>query len=176
MERKKDNLEDFVQELTRCQGDLFYFIRALCGDPHAAADIRQAVNMILWRKREKFRPGSSFKNWAFRIAQLEVMTYLRRKKKDRSVCFDADLIECFASEVPAVIDELPERRLALAECLKKLTPKDDELIRHHYWSGGSLETLARATERSVGTLKARLFQLRGNLRRCIRVQLSPGES
>ena len=176
MDRKDDKLEEFVHELTRCQGDLFYFIRALCGDPHAASDIRQAVNMVLWRKREKFRPGSSFKNWAFRIAQLEVMTYIRRKKRDRTGNFDADLIECFASEMPAVIDELPERRLALVECLKKLTPKDDELIRHHYWSGGSLETLARATQRSVGTLKARLFQLRGNLRRCIRVQLSPRES
>lgn len=176
MDRNDDSLEEFVHELTRCQGDLFYFIRALCGDPHAAADIRQAVNMVLWRKREKFRSGTSFKNWAFRIAQLEVMTYLRRKKKERTVNFDADLVECFASEMPAVIDELPERRMALVECLKKLTPKDDELIRHHYWSGGSLEALARATERSVGTLKARLFQLRGNLRRCIRVQLSPGEA
>ena len=84
MDRKDDKLEEFVHELTRCQGDLFYFIRALCGDPHAASDIRQAVNMVLWRKREKFRPGSSFKNWAFRIAQLEVMPYRRRRKKARN--------------------------------------------------------------------------------------------
>lgn len=176
MDPKQDSVEDFVQELTRSQNDLFYFIRALCGDPHAAADIRQAVNMILWRKREKFRPGTSFKNWAFRIAQLEVKTFLRQRKKSRLMTFDGDLLECFAAELPATIDELPERRLALAECLKKLTPKDDQLIRHHYWSGGSLATLARATERSVGTLKARLFQLRTSLRRCIRGQLNLKES
>lgn len=171
MNPQEDSIEEFVHELTRSQSDLFFFIRALCGDPHAAADIRQAVNMILWRKREKFRPGSSFKNWAFRIAQLEVKSYLRQRKNSRVVTFDADLLECFAEELPATIDELPERRLALAECLKKLTPKDDELIRHHYWSGGTLANLARATERSVGTLKARLFQLRSSLRQCIRGQL-----
>ncbi len=171
MNPQGDNTEEFVHELTRCQGDLFYFIRALCGDAHAAADIRQAVNMILWRKREKFRPGTSFKNWAFRIAQLEVKSYLRGRKRDRSVAFDADLLDCFAAELPATIDELPERRRALAECLKKLTQKDSELIRHHYWSAGSLESLARATDRSVGTLKARLFQLRASLRRCIQGQL-----
>jgi RNA polymerase sigma-70 factor (ECF subfamily) len=171
MNPQEDSTEEFVHELTRSQNDLFFFIRALCGDAHAAADIRQAVNMILWRKREKFRPGSSFKNWAFRIAQLEVKSYLRQRKNSRVVTFDAELIECFAEELPATIDELPERRLALAECLKKLTPKDDELIRHHYWSGGTLATLARATERSVGTLKARLFQLRSSLRQCIRGQL-----
>ncbi len=171
MNPQEDSIEEFVHELTRSQNDLFFFIRALCGDAHAAADIRQAVNMILWRKREKFRPGTSFKNWAFRIAQLEVKSYLRQRKNSRVVTFDADLIECFAEELPATIDELPERRLALAECLKKLTPKDDELIRHHYWSGGTLANLARATERSVGTLKARLFQLRSSLRQCIRGQL-----
>jgi RNA polymerase sigma-70 factor, ECF subfamily len=171
MNPQEDSTEEFVHELTRSQNDLFFFIRALCGDAHAAADIRQAVNMILWRKREKFRPGSSFKNWAFRIAQLEVKSYLRQRKNSRVVTFDAELLECFAEELPATIDELPERRLALVECLKKLTPKDDELIRHHYWSGGTLATLARATERSVGTLKARLFQLRGSLRQCIRGQL-----
>ncbi len=176
MNRKQDSMEEFVHELTRSQNDLFYFIRALCGDPHAAADIRQAVNMILWRKREKFRPGTSFKNWAFRIAQLEVKSFMRQRKKSRLVAFDADLLECFAEELPAAIDELPERRTALAECLKKLTPKDDELIRHHYWSGGSLATLARATERSVGTLKARLFQLRASLRQCVRGQLKLKES
>lgn len=171
MNPQEDSTEEFVHELTRSQNDLFFFIRALCGDAHAAADIRQAVNMILWRKREKFRPGSSFKNWAFRIAQLEVKSYLRQRKNSRVVTFDAELLECFAEELPATIDELPERRLALAECLKKLTPKDDELIRHHYWSGSTLATLARATERSVGTLKARLFQLRGSLRQCIRGHL-----
>ncbi len=175
MSKEPDNTEEFVSELTRCQGDLFFFIRALCGDAHAAADIRQAVNMILWRKRAKFRPGTSFKSWAFRIAQLEVKTYLRKRKNEKIVCFDGDLLDCFAAELPATVDELPERRKALENCLKKLTPKDHELIRHHYWSGSTLGKLALATDRSVGTLKARLFQLRGSLRRCIQNQLAPNE-
>lgn len=175
-EEKPEAFEEFVQELTNCQSDLFFFIRALCGDPHAAADIRQAVNMILWRKRAKFKPGTSFKNWAFRVAQLEVKTYLRKKSREKVVHFDADLLDSFAAEMPEVIDELPERRNALVECLDNLTPKDEELIRHHYWSSGSLVTLARATDRSVGTLKARLFQLRASLRQCIQKKLLPAGS
>jgi RNA polymerase sigma-70 factor, ECF subfamily len=176
MSSPPDPTEEFVRELTSCQSDLFFFIRALCGDGHAAADIRQAVNMILWRKRAKFRPGTSFKSWAFRIAQLEVKSYLRKRRNDRVMAFDADLLDCFATELPATVDELPERRHALTNCLKKLTPKDSELIRHHYWSGGTLGTLALATDRSVGTLKARLFQLRASLRKCIQNELDPQES
>lgn len=169
-----DNIDEFVQELTRCQVDLFYFIRALTGDMHAAYDIRQAVNMVLWKKREKYRPGSSFKNWSFQIAHYEVKNYRRDQKKSPLVAFDDKLLDLFTTEFAETVDELPERRRALSNCLTKLTPKDEELLRHRYWTGGSLESLANDTQRSVGTLKARLHQLRASLRRCIEGQLQAG--
>jgi RNA polymerase sigma-70 factor (ECF subfamily) len=173
MSQASDNIDEFVQELTRYQVDLFYFIRALTGDPHAAYDIRQAVNMVLWKKREKYRPGSSFKNWAFQIAQLEVKSYLRKQRRSVLVSFDHKLLDMFATEFEEFSDELPERRRALSNCLRKLTAKDEELLRHRYWVGGSLESLATSTQRSIGTLKARLHQLRASLRKCIEGQLMP---
>ena len=173
MTQGSDSIDEFVQELTRHQVDLFYFIRALAGDPHAAYDIRQAVNMVLWKKREKYRPGSSFKNWSFHIAQLEVKSYLRKQRRSRVIAFDNKLLDIFATEFEEFSNELPERRRALANCLRKVTPKDEELLRHRYWTGGSLQSLATATERSVCTLNARLHQLRASLRRCIEDQLQP---
>lgn len=174
MDPNSEGLDEFVSELTRCQMDLFYFIRALTGDMHAAYDIRQAVNMVLWKKRENYRPGSSFKNWSFQIAQLEVKNHLRKQRKSPLVNFDDKLLDLFTTEFAETLDELPERRAALSNCLAKLTPKDTELLRHRYWSSGSLETLAQRTHRSVGTLKARLHQLRALLRRCIEGQLQTG--
>lgn len=161
------NLEEFVHELTMHQDDLFFFIRALCGDPESAADIRQSVNIILWKKRAQFKIGTSFKSWAFRVAQFEVKAFLRKKKREGLYPFDADLLDLFAEEVQDFSDELLERKRALGECLKGLTEKDAELLRYRYWQSGSLDRFAEATGRSVGTLKARLFQLRARLRRCI---------
>src|SRR6478752_4555156 len=155
-----DDVDGFVQELTGCQDDLILFIRTLCGDFHLAADIRQEVNMVLWRKRDKFTPGTSFRNWAYRIAHLEVKAHFRQNKRDKVNTLDPELLECFAAELPEVINELPERQQALACCLERLTPKDHELLHHRYWSECTLEGLAVSTNRSVGTLKARLFQLR----------------
>lgn len=169
-------IDEFIRELTHCQVDLFYFIRALCGDVHAASDIRQAVNVVLWKKRDKYRPGSSFKSWAFQIARREVKYFLRIQRKAVTVSFDDSLLELFATEFEEIVDELPERRRALSKCLQKLTAKDEESIRHRYWTTGSLEVLARDTNRSVGTLKARLHQLRASLRRCIEAQLHPAKS
>ena len=166
-----DDIEGFVQELTGCQDDLIVFIRALCGDFHLAADIRQEVNMVLWRKRGKFTPGTSFRSWAYRITHLEVKSHFRKKHRRQTTSLEPELIDYFAAELPEALDELPERRKALAGCMERLTPKDHELILHRYWSEGSLETLASDTGRSVGTLKARLFQLRTALRHCIRERL-----
>jgi len=166
-----EDIDAFVQQLTGCQEDLILFIRTLCGDFHLAADIRQEVNMVLWRKRRKFTPGTSFRNWAYRIAHLEVKASLRQHKRRPITALDPELLDCFAAELVATLDELPERRLALAGCMERLTPKDHELIRQRYWSEGSLGSLATATGRSVGTLKARLFQLRSSLRLCIQQRL-----
>ncbi|WP_193213249.1 sigma-70 family RNA polymerase sigma factor [Luteolibacter marinus] len=168
-----DNIDEFVTELTRVQVDLFYFIRALTGDMHAAMDIRQSVNMVLWKKREKFQRGTSFKNWSFQVAQLEVKNFLRAKRRSRQVAFDEKLLDLLASEFHEAGEELSERRVALSNCLTKLTAKDEELLRHRYWSNATLDVLAERTQRSAGTLKARLHQLRASLRRCIESQLEP---
>lgn len=167
-----DDIDGFVQELTGCQDDLILFIRTICGDFHLAADIRQEVNMVLWRKRRKFTPGTNFRSWAYRIAHLEVKNYFRQTKRRPVTSLDSELLDCFAAELPTSLDELPERRKALQSCMERLTPKDHELIRHRYWSESSLEMLADSSARSIGTLKARLFQLRTALRLCISERLS----
>lgn len=173
---EKPYMDEFVQELTNCQNDLLFYIRALCGNLDLAADIRQAVNLILWRKRENFEPGTSFKHWAFTVAQFEVRNALRKEWRRNKVLLNPTTLEKFSEELPDFINVLPERREALRDCLQKLTVKDKELVNHHYWSSHKLDALANATHRSVGTLKARLFQIRGALRRCINQQLRTSAS
>lgn len=165
------DLEEFVTAMTGCQADLYVFIRMLCRDAHLAEDIRQAVNITLWRKRDSFTPGTNFRNWAYRVADFEVKSQLRKLRRRQCSPLDDGLLERFAAELPAAVDELPERRVALSRCMERLNARDRELIHHRYWSEGSLETHAKSTNRSVGTLKARLFQLRSLLRQCVQQRL-----
>ena len=167
--------DDFVQKLTSHQDELLVAIRAMCGDRNAALDIRQQVNIVLWKKRSKFIPGSNFKAWAYRIAQLEVKAYFRKRKREGHTVLVPELLEQMTEELPSSTGELPERKRALHNCLQKLTQKDDELIRHRYWTSANLDQLANSTNRSVGTLKARLYQIRTNLRRCVEKQLALGQ-
>jgi|GEM_PF-4129284 len=110
MSKTSQGLEDFVRELTNHQGDLFFFIRSLCRDPEAAADIRQTVNMILWRKRTAFQLGTNFKVWAFRVAHLEVKNHLRKTAKNKCLEYDPEFLDSLAEELPQIIDEFSDRR------------------------------------------------------------------
>ena len=92
-------------------------------------------------------------------------------KSKKAVQFRSDLLEIFTNEWEEASDEFEDRQRALRVCLKKLTPKDTQLIQHRYWRKGTLQSLADATNRSTGTLKARLFQLRNNLKKCIENQM-----
>lgn len=172
MKTPNNQTEEFVRELISSQDDIYYFIRSLCGNPTVAADIRQDVNLILWRKREKYRPGTNFKAWAFKIAKFEVKSHLRSEKKNTSITSDPELLDLFAKEFPDTLNQFPEREAALLECMKHLTTKDTELLKHHYWTSQGLENLARATGRSVSTLTSRLWQLRQSLRHCINRRMS----
>ncbi len=114
--------DEFVRELTASQEDLLVFIRMMCGNYHLATEIRQAVNMVLWRKREAYQLGTNFRGWAYRIAQFEVKSHLRKLKRDHMIFLNQEVIDLIHSEGPEFIDELPERRAALASCLEYLTP------------------------------------------------------
>jgi len=160
-------VDQFVQELTTLQEELLVVIRSFCGDPVVASDIRQAVNIVLWKKREKFKLGTNFRAWAFGIARIETRSYFRKRKREGFVALDPELMESMTEELEEVSAEFEMRKRALRQCLELLTEKDTELVRHHYWKRGTLQALAEATGRSAGTLRARLHQVRTNLRRCV---------
>ena len=73
--------EYFIQALTESQNRLYGYIFSLVGEHHAASDILQECNLVLWRKFGEFRPESDFIPWAFAIARFQVLAHLRDRKR-----------------------------------------------------------------------------------------------
>ena len=159
--------ESFVRELTDHQTAMLAFIRALMPGSSGARDLLQEVNIILWQKREQFEAGSNFKAWSFQVIRFHLMNHRRRLASRGWLIFDDELVERISPALEADPEELEIRHQALHHCLQKLRPKDRELLQHRYASGAPLADYAKATNRSSGTLKAVLFNLRGALRKCI---------
>lgn len=159
-------MQEFVSELTASQGRIRAFLVSLMPGSPDVADVLQETNIVLWKSRSRYRPGSNFLAWAFTIARLEVLHHRTRAKRQRIVLLSEDVLELMAVEMPVDVDH--EAYLcALESCKAKLSDKQRELIDLRYRPGYTLEAHARETGRKASALRVALMRIRESLRECI---------
>ncbi len=156
----------FVRLMTEHQGRLFAYVYSLLGNPDAANDVLQEVNVVLWRDSREFRQGSNFKAWAFRVAHFQVMAWRQRQIRDRLV-FEDDMLETLANGARETDEMFDRRQERLTGCLEKLTPEHREMIRGRYAEGTSLQELAAGRGMTANAMMQALFRIRQRLMQCV---------
>lgn len=77
--RKSDDgghqLQEFVSELTANQSRIRAFLVSMMPGSPDVADVLQETNIVLWKSRGRYKPGTNFLAWASTIARLEVLHY-----------------------------------------------------------------------------------------------------
>ena len=91
------NPEEIEELIAQNQARMKGYALSLTGDRHAAEDILQESNLVIWRKASTFEKGTNFLSWAFRIIHFQTLAFRRKADRDRLV-FDDDLIDTMASE------------------------------------------------------------------------------
>jgi len=129
-------------------------------------DVLQETNIVLWKSRNRFEPGTNFLAWAFTIARLEVLHHRTRAKRQPVVLLADELLDKMAEEMPNDADHEVYLQ-ALEGCKAKLTDKQRELIDLRYRPGYTLEAHARETGKKAATLRVALLCIREALRACI---------
>ncbi len=171
MSRKHN--EVVAQEIAGCQDRLIAHILALVPQRDMAYDIRQEVNLVLWRRRGDYVPGTSFVAWARKVAFFQVLAYRRDRARDRHVFFSEELMVQLAGEEEREdVRVFDARRGALKKCLAKLTDKQRWLIEQRYHSEKSISVLAEVMDQSAGAVATAVYRVRNALRKC--VERSPG--
>jgi RNA polymerase sigma-70 factor (ECF subfamily) len=166
---------EFEALLTDHQVPLLRFIKSIVPNHHEAEDLLQRTNLILWQKREGFATGSNFRAWSFTIARLEALNQLRQQRRDQRVFTEHPDPEPAAGLPPLADDPDPAPLLALRDCFRRLPSRDQELLMMRYATDRTLNDYAKSLNRSPGTLKARLFQIREHLRKSIEDHLRNAE-
>lgn len=168
--------ELFVQLLTEEQTRLLHYIGMLLGDPHAAKNVLQETNLVLWRKASDFTHGTNFTAWSRKVAFWQVQAYVRDRRRDRHV-FSDELIAQLANQQAAVAAEGAETdmRIALRHCLGHLSKSNLELIRERYEADMPIALLADKTGKTQSAIKVGLMRLRRSLLKCIERELGGQE-
>jgi len=161
-----DESEEMVRLIAQAQRRLSAFVLSLVRRPTDVDDILQEINVVRWRKRETFLPGTDFVAWAFAIARLQVLAF-RAKQNRREDLFDDVLLETIAAAAAAESAGYGDREDALRTCLEKLPAQQRELIQRRYQPDAAVNSLAIETGRSPKAVSESLRRIRDVLRSCI---------
>lgn len=163
--------EEFFRLFSRDDRKIYGYILALVLDVAAAEDIFQETCVILWKEFPAYDPDRSFLNWAYGIAFNQVRKY-RRKFQNQRLIFSDTLVTELAKDVSSMLEGQSQRQLALTQCMKKLSPRERDLIDAYY---GEQETAASVADRwkcSSHAIYKTIKKLRKALFDCVNRRLS----
>lgn len=164
----QDPSEEFVALLTQHQQVLLAFILGLVPNREDAEEIRQRANVVLWRKREDFELGTSFRSWAFSVARWEARGFIRERGRKSWLVYDDEVAGILADRLASLpVAAVSDRSDALRQCLGDLSKDHRRLIVARYQEGLSFAECADRFNRSEGGLRVTLHRLKIALRRCV---------
>lgn len=169
---EQERHDRFSELITSHQSQLYGYIFALVRNWEDAADLFQAVCVVLWRKFDSFDPSTnSFFPWARQTAVFEVRNFLRNKKCRRHVA--EQMLSAF-TETPfdRQSDSTPLYLEALRRCKHKLTTPDAELLDLHYSKDLSAQEIADQVGRTRQSVCNSLARVRRWLFDCVRIQMA----
>jgi RNA polymerase sigma-70 factor (ECF subfamily) len=142
------------------------FVRALLPAPSDAAEVTQAVAVMLWQKFAEFDAARDFRKWAFGVARYEVLAFLRDRGRDPHV-FSVELVNTLADEATAAGPRHEAQREALETCLKKLPEARRELVLAAYAKDIRIDELAARRGQTPMSVYKALHRIRKALLACV---------
>ena len=165
---------EFVPLITSNTRRIYTYLLTLVPNRADAEEIFQEVCLLLWERFDEFEPGSHFGAWACRIAYFKVLKFWERDRQ-RPALFSDSVIEVLHEEVIAMDDSADLEYQALAECFKKLSQGDREMIALRYSNEGAPQRLATILHRPVKSIYRSLERIHFALLECVTRRMAIGE-
>jgi len=132
----------------------------MCGDAHLAEDAAQMAFLKAWQHLSRFRPGSSFRNWVYRIATNSALDDLRRERET----LNPEEIELPAPGVaPEERVEQSERAERVRRAVLDLPEASRVVLVLREYEGLSYQEIAGTLDIPLGTVMSRLSYARKRL-------------
>jgi RNA polymerase sigma-70 factor, ECF subfamily len=166
--RSAGNTDEFVRLFSLYAKSIYSYIHVLVPTHADAEDLFQETSRTLWQKFGQYRPGpdDTFRAWALRIAQFEVLGY-RRKAKRHQTLFNDQLYQIVNEATLTSVGSVNSRLERLADCYRKLPDEDRQLIGARYKTGERVEAIAAHLGRSADAVYRALRRIHQWLFLCI---------
>jgi len=141
-------------------------IYRMCGDVELAQDAAQDAFIQAWLHLPTFRPGTSLRNWLYRIAINASLDVLRRDTKTADTDFESlSMPDPQAGPEAALLQK--ERTVAVQQAILALTEASRSVLVLREYGGLTYAEIAAALDIPLGTVMSRLNYARHQLKRSL---------
>ena len=173
-EFQRGDREAFAKLVRKYRRNIIQLAYRYLHDRVLAEDIAQEVFLRVFKARSRYRPGTKFSSWLFRIAVNLCINESRSKKRAKVVSYDAssspeggEYRKSFADEAMEAPGETMERK-ELAEKIRDILdilPENQRtaIILNKY-EGFSYNEIADTMELSLQAVKSLLSRARSNIK------------
>jgi RNA polymerase sigma-70 factor (ECF subfamily) len=151
------------------QGILHVIFR-MCGDMQLAEDAAQETFVQAWRRLKSYRPGTSLRNWLYRIAVNSAIDMLRKDKRILPGALE-DLSLADSAPGPEALVSSSERAETVQQAVLSLPEACRAVLVLREYEGLSYQEIANTLDIPLGTVMSRLNYARKLLRDKLEVQL-----
>jgi RNA polymerase sigma-70 factor (ECF subfamily) len=160
--RAQEGFVDAYAELVDRHGPLAYRVALrLLGNHHDAEDVAQEALVTAWQQLPRFKAGSSFSTWLYRIVTRKALNRITRARPTKSLDMLGDV-----SDVGNEPGQHMERDLtvdAVTDAVTALPPPQRIAIVLRHFEGLSNAEIARITGSSIPAVRSHLFRGRRTL-------------
>lgn len=153
--RKPQSFEQGFSALVQTyQERLYWHIRSMVGDHHAADEVLQNTFIKIYKGIKNFRGEAALYTWMHRIATNESLSYLKKRKRRATVALEDGPAGVLASK--GSTDGLNGDQITqlLQRALETLPEKQQQVFIGRYYDNLSYKELSSRSGTSVGGLKA----------------------
>lgn len=175
MDDKEVKRDRVLKEAFECRLQLIAYARALLGNYAAAEDAVQEAMLVVVKKFDQFREGTSMLAWCRSIVRLEVLRTKQKNQKERT------LVERLLNDaIDSAFDEYQTQqrsgeeeawRHALSRCLDHVTQRGRNVLRGRFVDGLSYEQISEKTEMKLEAVRKALFRLKKQVRGCVETSI-----
>jgi RNA polymerase sigma-70 factor (ECF subfamily) len=180
---KRGDARAFDHLCESLRGRAFHVARALTGSRDDAMELSQEAFLKVYRARETFREGEPFLPWFHRILRNTCFSFLRERKRVRSLSEprpgvdesegDWEIVDDASGPSDALLSS--ERAQAFWTAFNALSSRDREILALRHFKELAYKDIAEALDIPEGTVMSRLFHARRRLREKLDPKVFPSE-
>ena len=165
----------FSELVDRYKGMIFTVTMRMLKNREEAEEVAQDSFVKMYKSLPRFKGGSKFSTWLYRIAYNSCLDRIKKNKKHLN---DVEINEFTEHEVKTIDNALVqmeknEQAEAIQRCIAQLPSEDSFLMTLYYFDDLSLGEISDIMGITANSIKVKLFRSRKKLASILKSQLEP---